>query len=711
MDINNLCPHCLNEVKNKSTVTECPFCHKNVKEISEVHHQLRSQTILAGKYLIGDVLGEGGFGITYIGFDINLEMKVAVKEFYPNGFATRESNTTTAVTIYTGRNEENVKKWRESFIKEARSLAKFSHLSGVVGVKDFFQENNTAYIIMEYLEGKTLKSYIKEKGGKVDAGALLKAIEPVMLALGQVHKEGIIHRDISPDNIMLMPGGEMKLLDFGAARNYDGDEKSLSVMLKPGYAPEEQYRSRGNQGPWSDVYAFAGTIYKAITGVTPPESMERLRKDDIKRPRELGVNLSENAENALMKALAVLAENRYQSMEEFHDALFAGEVVSDNSRINAEEHRVESINNNLSGSSNIGAKKETFIQNYSSAQNKKFNKSIIIAAAVGTAAIIGSIIIAITLTGTTKQATEKAADVQISDTQTSDDSDLDSKDDQVDKKSEESEEDKDDKDDKDEDIKEEYKDDEGIHRYEYVIADVRWKEAFEQSLLKGGYLVHLNTDEEAAYVINEIRNKGLDGKSFFVGGARKENAMEYYWLDEDGEPFGECLNKSSRYSSYWFAGEPSFKDGNQPECYMEILYKKKENKWYFNDIPNDIVALSPSTWSGKVGYIIEYDEEPSEDYEEYDDSEYLQPNSDSEYLTAWDFEGFTFDQLKLARNEIFARHGRKFRDQAIQSYFDSKSWYVQLYEPDEFDAYYEDILNDYEKENVVLIQNLEKNWE
>ncbi len=324
MDLNLLCPHCLREIREKSSTRFCPYCGKDATKMTEVQHQLKPFTILAGKYLVGDVLGEGGFGITYVGYDINLEMRVAVKEFYPNGFVTRESNATTAMTIYTSTNEASVQKWRDSFIKEARALAKCSHLSGVVGVKDFFQENNTAYIILEYLEGTDLKNYVKSQGGKVSVDWLLKGMEPVIQALEEVHKQGIIHRDISPDNIRLLPDGKMKLMDFGAARDYNGaGEKSLSIMLKPGYAPEEQYRSKGVQGPWTDVYALAGTIYRCITGVTPTESMDRVRQDDLKKPSALGVQIAPKTENAIMKAMSIYAEGRYQSMSDFYRDLYA----------------------------------------------------------------------------------------------------------------------------------------------------------------------------------------------------------------------------------------------------------------------------------------------------------------------------------------------------------------------------------------------------
>ena len=314
------CIYCMAELSDRAAKF-CPVCGKSLAYDCPSHH-LMPGTLLSRKYLVGVAIGEGGFGITYIGRDLNLEMKVAIKEYYPNGYANRNNTASPGVTEpKTADRREYFDRGRRRFLREARALAKFSGEPGIVDVRDFFEENNTAYIVMEYLEGQTLKEYLL-KNGVIPGDTVIQMLVPVMRSLQKVHKEGIVHRDISPDNIMLV-GNQVKLLDFGAARSISSeDQKSLSVLLKPGYAPEEQYRSRGNQGPWSDVYALCATIYKCITGNTPDDSTERLVNDSLKKPSELGVEISPKVEMAIMKGLAVFAENRYQNIEELMVALF-----------------------------------------------------------------------------------------------------------------------------------------------------------------------------------------------------------------------------------------------------------------------------------------------------------------------------------------------------------------------------------------------------
>jgi len=318
MSFENICIGCM---EDKGEETVCPHCQYEEEEYSiEASLYLKPRTILADKYMIGRVLGQGGFGITYLSWDLNLELKLAVKEFFPQGLVTRLSGK--QVVSYTGDIRSQFNYGIEKFLSEAKTLARFEHHPNIVTVRDFFKENGTAYMVMSYVEGVTFEEYFKQEGGEISYERAFDIMMPAMDALKEVHKAGIMHRDISPDNICIDSNGRVILIDFGAARHeLQGKSKSLSVILKVGYAPEEQYRSRGEQGPWSDVYATAATMYRAITGITPPESMDRMRSDTLLLPSELGINISKQQESVIIKALAVNAEDRYRTVSEFQEAL------------------------------------------------------------------------------------------------------------------------------------------------------------------------------------------------------------------------------------------------------------------------------------------------------------------------------------------------------------------------------------------------------
>ncbi len=308
------CYYCMS---HRTEDESCPVCGKTT-ECNVPDYHLKPGTVLRDKYLIGKAIGEGGFGITYIGRDLTLDMRVAVKEYYPHGVSNRNNERSNYVTM-SERSREASEKEMQRFLNEARTLARFSDNPGVVSVRDFFKDNGTAYIVMEYLDGITLKSYLG-KYGHIPPKELAEMLDPVLQALHGIHKQGLIHRDISPDNIMLLKDGRLKLLDFGAAR-YVGEGRTLSVVLKPGYAPEEQYRSKGDQGPWTDVYAICATIYKCITGITPDESIQRVFKDELKKPSELGIDIPREYEQALMQGLAVKSTDRIQSVDALRRAL------------------------------------------------------------------------------------------------------------------------------------------------------------------------------------------------------------------------------------------------------------------------------------------------------------------------------------------------------------------------------------------------------
>lgn len=340
----NRCIGCMEEHTGENV---CPHCGFDAGTYEAALHHLLPNTVLNGKYVLGKVLGEGGFGVSYLGWDLNLECKVAIKEYYPASYVTRQAAYTPTVSVLTGNRREFYEKGLEKFVEEAKSLAKFSRLPGIVLVRDYFRENGTAYIVMEFAEGRTLKSLLEKNNGRLPAETVFQMMRPVMESLKEVHKKGLIHRDISPDNMMVDEKGQVKLLDFGAARNYlSGEEKSLSVILKPGYTPEEQYRSRGEQGPWTDVYALCATIYRAITGELPLESLDRMSEDDLKPPSALGVSIDPRQEAALMKGLAVYKKDRLADMDELMAALYQAEEnprVTPPYRTFTEDSRAESL--------------------------------------------------------------------------------------------------------------------------------------------------------------------------------------------------------------------------------------------------------------------------------------------------------------------------------------------------------------------------------
>ncbi len=315
------CYACMRPVE--ASMDSCPFCGEPLR-FETPAHRLRPGTVLDRRYLIGRALGQGGFGITYIGRDMTLDLCVAVKEYYPNGYATRDTRVSNELVLTDDDKDGFFHSGKEKFLREAKILAKFCDEPGIVGVRDFFEENNTAYIVMEFLDGITLKEYIAERG-PLPMGGVLSLMHPVVDTMAKVHESGVIHRDISPDNILLLPDGRPKLLDFGAARDVS-DGKSLSVMPKCGYAPEEQYRRKGNQGPWTDVYALCATMYFCLTGRAPEESIERFwsEEDTLIPPSELGAKIQAWQEEALLKGMSLKIEDRYPSMAELEAALYPG---------------------------------------------------------------------------------------------------------------------------------------------------------------------------------------------------------------------------------------------------------------------------------------------------------------------------------------------------------------------------------------------------
>ena len=296
--------------------TFCSECGRPYGSVETEPFALKPGTILDGKYLVGEMLGQGGFGITYIGFDLLLEQKVAIKEYFPmsTGMVSRE-NRSTVVWSSAMVGKTGTQRGFDSFLKEARKMAKLGGISNVVGVKSVFTQNETAYIVMDFIEGETLQQKM-QKNGPMDFDSCIRLMTPIMQSLAEVHKHGIIHRDISPDNIMVQPDGKPVLLDLGAAKDLDiqgkdGSIQTTQMVAKQGFSPIEQYQRNASIGPWTDVYAMAATIYYCCTGVLPPSATDRMIEDTLTcRPR-----LTKEEFDVLAFCMSVLPQKRPQNMD------------------------------------------------------------------------------------------------------------------------------------------------------------------------------------------------------------------------------------------------------------------------------------------------------------------------------------------------------------------------------------------------------------
>ena len=303
----------------------CPKCGYDPEKTKNAEYALPPGSILAGKYLVGKVLGQGGFGITYIGWDIALERKVAIKEYYPSGQVSRSPGTR-SLTWYTTEVAEQARRdGMQMFLKEARKMSKVDGIPGIVRVLDLFQENGTAYIVMEFVEGVTLKAKLQQTG-PLPWEQVREIFLPAIRTMAQVHKAGLVHRDLSPDNIMLLPDGSVKILDLGAAKDLSINSGASSMQVaKSGFSPLEQYTQRGGSGPWTDVYAMAATIYYTLTGKLPPNAIDRLETDTLSWDFPALNQLPAQAREALQKAMMVIAKNRLQTMDELGAGLSAQE--------------------------------------------------------------------------------------------------------------------------------------------------------------------------------------------------------------------------------------------------------------------------------------------------------------------------------------------------------------------------------------------------
>ena len=322
-DIGSICLNCFGTLDPRTRI--CTVCHQRAADETTSTSALPPRYLLAGRYLIGKPLGRGGFGITYKAYDMLTGSRVAIKEFFPKGYAVRVPRTC-VVDVSDQQNAKAFNYWLTAFIQEAKVLTSIKHMNGIVSIYDFFLTNNTAYIVMEYLDGMSLHRFIHGRGGKLHLSETLNIMRPVLETLLALHQHGIIHKDISPENIQIVNNRTIKLIDFGAASIYTQNVSKPFFVLKKGYSPIELYSQSGNQGPWTDIYEIGATIYTCLIGNPPPESTERYRDDKIVPPSALNVKIQPVREKTLLKALAVNPKDRYSNIGAFQQ-MFYGEFM------------------------------------------------------------------------------------------------------------------------------------------------------------------------------------------------------------------------------------------------------------------------------------------------------------------------------------------------------------------------------------------------
>ena len=317
--MNIKCNNCFQDYENKLDM--CPFCGYEEGDPALEPYFLYQGMMLNERYIVGQVLGYGGFGITYKAWDKSLNTVVAIKEYYYMGVASRRPGEQ-AISVYAQKSRATYHHFLERFLDEARHTAKFRANKNIVNVFEYFEANNTAYMVMEFLEGTPLNEFLKHNSMDVDQCVLV--MQGICAALKSVHEAKIIHRDISPDNIYLCSNGTVKLIDFGAARFSKKEEQEvvrMTQVMKPGFSPPEQYQAISEQGAWTDIYALGATLYYMITGTKPIESTNRKAEDNLIQPKEIKPDLPDYINDTILRAVAVDMHLRFSSVDEFEKAL------------------------------------------------------------------------------------------------------------------------------------------------------------------------------------------------------------------------------------------------------------------------------------------------------------------------------------------------------------------------------------------------------
>lgn len=326
MNEHRYCFGCMKPLTWDGKCTSCDFDRDSYQE--KPHHLPLGTMLHGGEYMVGRVLGEGGFGITYIGLHQNLLIPVAIKEYFPNGMVWRKcekEKQSYSVVPFTAESEQQFDQGKKDFLREARVLSQFGFMDGIVRTRTFFEENNTAYLVMDYIEGDSVKKYVTENG-RVTPEVCRRIMRQPMLALMKMHESNLVHQDVSPDNIIINAQGRGVLIDFGAVRHANAiDDRTRTAIYKQGFSAYEQLEKKGGRGPWTDVYGFCATIYYMLSGEKPLDATERVFNDRLVPLTEYVPELDPQVDRLLMKGLAVESTSRLQRLDELYDLLYESE--------------------------------------------------------------------------------------------------------------------------------------------------------------------------------------------------------------------------------------------------------------------------------------------------------------------------------------------------------------------------------------------------
>ncbi len=381
-----LCPACFKQFAND--IVECPHCkyNSNKKNNPNISCALPVETVLNGRYAVGKVLGKGGFGITYLAYDIRTGNKKAIKEFFPNDVVFRTAGQN-MVSMCSRDKIPLFQTGAEKFYNEAKMLASFSNYPNIINVEEFFYENGTVYFSMEYLDGMDLRKYLIQNKGRISKEIATYILYETAKALSCVHAHGVLHRDIAPDNIYLCFDGRIKLIDFGSARKYMDDQNAgLSVLIKRGYAPFEQYQRSGNQGAWTDIYSLGATIYNAVSGNMLPDAAKRMvGAPVIYQPEYFSLELA----SIIDKMIKPEISERYKSTDELFNALNSFNLPQ---ALPFKKNEKPSGKTNSSGSNNV-----TPVSNGNNTSNDDISSLLKILLVCGGIALFALIVIIIIL--------------------------------------------------------------------------------------------------------------------------------------------------------------------------------------------------------------------------------------------------------------------------------------------------------------------------